>query len=503
MSALARFVSLKMYPSSRHIDRVMLLMWLALVLIVRFYKLGGSPIWYDEAFGIRLAQHAPDQILAIASRDNHPPLYYFVLHYWMQWFGDSPVAVRSLGALADTAALLFCLKLLSLVATPGAIRIAALLLALLPIGVASSQDARMYPLLGLWLMAATVALVRWNQMPERKLYPVMYVLLMSFAFYTHYFAALCVLTHWLFWSQARARRATDISLHKWFVVNAAIVVFFLPWIPFLLEQIAHKPDFGWIPPLDRESVLTLVWHMLVGSPGENGFSLWQLWPTIVVTICAVLVVLKDRSEARYSCLLVGYFFVPVVALLLLAAFKPAFVLRYFYFAAMGIPLIVAVALDSEWQRSRRLVSAVLLAVVIGELQGLNALGVQPGTVRLDILADELQLQSYPGDEILVDDIFWYLPLTYYMKGRAIPRIYVGRYASKGSGYPDSGAWALLPKPLQSNVRNDEALLSPGAKRVWWLTLRSKVEDISLLSSRWKRARTVDGGAVEVRLYILE
>ncbi|MDI2141052.1 MULTISPECIES: glycosyltransferase family 39 protein [unclassified Pseudomonas] len=503
MSALARFVSLKMYPNSRDIDRFMLLMWLALVLSVRFYKIGASPIWYDEAFGIRLAQHAPDQILAIASRDNHPPLYYFVLHYWMQWFGDSPVAVRSLGALADTAALLFCLKLLSLVATPGAIRIAALLLALLPISVSTSQEARMYPLLGLWLMAATVALVGWNQMPERKRYPLMYVLLMSFAFYTHYFAALCVLTHWLFWWQARARRATDISLRDWFVVNAAIVVFFLPWMPFLFEQIAHKPDFGWIPPLERESVLTLIWQMLVGSPGTNGFSLWQLWPTIVVTICAVQVVLKDRSEARYSCLLVGYFFVPAITLLLLAAFKPAFVIRYFYFAAMGIPLIVAVALDTGWQRSRILVSTVLLAAVIGEIQGLTAMSLRPATGRLDVLVAELQAQSHPGDEILVDDMFWYLPLLYYFEGRATPGIYVGRYATKTLGYPDNGAWALMSPLLQSSAVDDAMLSSLGTKRVWWITLNSVVEDISFLSSRWKRARTLDGGPIEARLYIRE
>jgi len=56
----------------------------------------------------------------------------------------------------------------------------------------------MYSLLGLWLIGATIALAYWIRRPQRTRYLVAYVLLMTAAFYTHYFTALCVLCHWLY-----------------------------------------------------------------------------------------------------------------------------------------------------------------------------------------------------------------------------------------------------------------------------------------------------------------
>lgn len=504
MSAFEQLPASKGWEGTKHTHRLVLLTCLVLALSVRFYSIDLNPIWYDEAFGIRVAHQAPAQILALAGKDNHPPLYYLILHYWIHWFGDSAGAVRSLGVLADIGAMVLALKLLSLVATSAATRIAALLLALLPSSVQISQDVRMYPLLALWLMAATVALVCWSQMPQHKRYPLLYVLLMSMAMYTHYFAALCVLTHWVFWSQAWARKATGISLQGWLTANGAVVALFLPWVPVLLEQVAMKPDFGWIPVMSLESAMELISQLSFGATSVDNLTEWQLWPAMVVVACAVVVVLRDRSNARYGGLLVAYFFVPLTALMLLSVFKSTLVFRYFYFAALGMPLIVAVALEAGWQRNRKLVIVVLFALVIHEIQVLVAMTrIDPLAPHTDVLAAGLQAQSRPGDEIVVGDMLWYLPLDYYLKAGSVPRMYTGRFAGKSWGYPNYGVWALMPQPLQLYVRDDEALLHLTAKRVWWITERLNVEDISRISPRWKRQGTIDGGAIEARLYIQE
>lgn len=491
---------------SKRSDRLVLLAFLALALSVRFYTIDWNPIWYDEAFGIKVAHESPAQIVAIAGKDNHPPLYYFILHYWMYWFGDSATSVRSLGTLADTGTLLFCLKLLGLVSTSRAACIAALLLALFPFSVSTSQEARMYPLLGLWLMAATVALVCWNEMPTRRRFPLMYVLLMSMAFYTHYFAALCVLTHWLFWLQMLGRKKTVISFRSWLKVNVAIALLFLPWSPFLLHQLAIKPDFGWIPPLSLESALQLSQTLSFGSVMANDLASWQLWPANVVVFCAIVVVLNDRSKSRYGWLLVGYFFIPVIALMLLAVFKPVIVHRYLYFAAMAVPLIVAVALDACWQRNRKLVAVLLLAVVLQEIHSLYVMTTTsppPWSPPLDLLAADLQTQVQPGDEIVVDGMLDYLPLIQYLKTQSAPRIYTGRFRTKMWGYPQYGVWALMPQPVEQIVRDDEALMHLAAKRLWWITRKAKAEDISFVSQRWKKQRSLERGSMEARLYIQE
>ncbi|WP_434602917.1 glycosyltransferase family 39 protein [Pseudomonas sp. Z4-7] len=155
-------------PTSRFVEGSALAAVLALALYVRLYGITTPAIWYDEAFSVLLARHEPGQIWSITAKDVHPPLYYLVLHYWIALFDEGVLSVRSLGAVADVGTVLLSIKLMSLVATRRATWIAALLLALLPISVRYSQEARMYTLLGFWLMGATVALVCWVKEPEKK-----------------------------------------------------------------------------------------------------------------------------------------------------------------------------------------------------------------------------------------------------------------------------------------------------------------------------------------------
>lgn len=188
---------------SLRVERLALAAILLIALFVRFYAIEVPTIWYDEAYSLLLARETPARIWVLTSFDVHPPLYYILLHYWGMVWGDSALPARAFSALADVGTMLLCIKLMSLVATRRATWIAALLLALLPISVRYSQEVRMYTLLGFWLMGATVALVCWAGKPDNKRFAVIYVVLMTAAFYTHYFAGLCVLVHWLFWWQSR------------------------------------------------------------------------------------------------------------------------------------------------------------------------------------------------------------------------------------------------------------------------------------------------------------
>ncbi len=73
----------------------------AIVLIgasLRLYQLGTQSIWFDEAFSVWVAKAGVLQIIQTTAKDTHPPLYYFILHYWMAIFGDSELAVRGLSA---------------------------------------------------------------------------------------------------------------------------------------------------------------------------------------------------------------------------------------------------------------------------------------------------------------------------------------------------------------------------------------------------------------------
>ena len=108
------------------LDRSALATVTILAFVVRFHGITLPAIWYDEAFSVLLARHEPWQIWSLTARDVHPPLYYLVLHYWIAWFGDGALAVRSLSVIADVGTVLLGIKLMSLVATRRATWVAAL-----------------------------------------------------------------------------------------------------------------------------------------------------------------------------------------------------------------------------------------------------------------------------------------------------------------------------------------------------------------------------------------
>ena len=499
----------KGFPS-RVADRAGLLAVVAIALFARLHSITVPVIWYDEAYSLLLAEGSPAYIWATTARDVHPPLYYLLLHFWMLLFGNGVLAARSLSALADVGTLLLCIKLMSLLATRRATWIAAVLLALLPISVRYSQEVRMYTLLGFWLMGATVALVCWGRAADQKRYPVFYVLLMTAAFYTHYFAVLCVLVHWLCWWRARdGGRSMAIPIRAWVLVNSAIVVLYLPWLPDFIDQLLRMDGLEWIPPLTWQTVLSFVWQLVLMEGSAN--DLWRMTPLVFLIVCATAVLVRARSERPFRLLLVGYFFVPVLTVFLVSLIVPVFNARYLVFAAAALPLIVALALDAWSERHAVLAAVAMALVLLAEIHGLLAVYAQTdemnGTsirkdARLDAVIAGLGREVRPGDEIVVDNLYWYLPFTYYNPTDIQPKLYVFKPPT-GSlwGTAEYGGWALIPRHLRSILFDDFSTLKLNTKRIWWVTGYARPEHDALFPKHWKQALTLKEGDSEARLFI--
>ncbi len=140
--------------------------WLVILITLiggglRVLLLAHKGMWLDETFSIWLADHSIGDILYWTARiDQHPPLYYLLLHYWMALRGDTPYAVRLLSVLFGTATIpvIYLIgKRLS-----GALigLMAAVLLALSPFNIRFAQETRMYTLLTFNAAIAIYALVR-------------------------------------------------------------------------------------------------------------------------------------------------------------------------------------------------------------------------------------------------------------------------------------------------------------------------------------------------------
>jgi hypothetical protein len=128
---------------------------------LRVLLLANKGMWLDETFSVWLAnQNVVDMLQWMVRIDQHPPLYYLLLHYWIALNGDTPYYARLLSALfgAGTIPIIYLIgKRMSGVVMGLA---AAVFLALSPFNIAFAQETRMYTCLTFNAAVAIYALVR-------------------------------------------------------------------------------------------------------------------------------------------------------------------------------------------------------------------------------------------------------------------------------------------------------------------------------------------------------
>ena len=49
---------------------------------LRVYRLADQNVWWDEGWSVWLSQHDVAWIAMRTAMDEHPPLHYWLLHFW-------------------------------------------------------------------------------------------------------------------------------------------------------------------------------------------------------------------------------------------------------------------------------------------------------------------------------------------------------------------------------------------------------------------------------------
>ena len=484
-------------------------LWCILLLAagVRFYGFTASAIWCDEGSSLMLSGYPLSGIWFHAAHDVHPPLYFMLLHGWIALFGDNLDSIRSLSVLPGIATVFLGIWLVWLVASQRAALLVGLLLALLPTAVRYSQEVRMYSLMGLWLIAATIALVYWVKAPRKSRYPVLYTVLMAAAFYTHYFSAFCVMAHWLYLLLSGRSTGWLIRRPAWWLANIAIVLLFLPWLPGLMDLLQHMDelksggDVGWEPAVDARSLPAMTWQLLIQDEGDN-----LPWPLFWLAPLALLggvigMAVRDSSPHKFITLIVIYTLLPILTIYAVSFISPLFIERYVMFAALGLPLLVAIAVDHLFKRKRALAIALLSLFVGTELLGLRS-NFSSDADHFDRLVEHVNQQFKPGDRIVVSDLFWYFSFVYYNKTGFQPMLYTPPLEDGTSGRPNDYGFGTLVNAHGKNIYVDRLSdLPPGPGRIWLISSKVQPDDFSAIPIDWRKAQDLAVDDTQARLYL--
>lgn len=459
---------------------------IAISTYVRTRAISGS-FWMDEGLSVGIASHAFSAIPGVLRQDGSPPLYYMLLHVWMDVFGRSETAVHWLSL---TAALL---------TIPAAMwagwslwgkragYTGAVVCALIPFLTAYGEEARMYALMAL-LALLTSAFFLHAFVYRRRGYIPAFAVGQALMLYTHSwgiffgvgaFAALAYL-----WRIAPATERRGL-LRDGALGFGGAALLYLPWLPTLLYQTGHtgapwanKPRFG-VPIQIARDVL--------GGYGPAVAVLLAAGFGLAVALSAHRA-REDRERLSVWTLIA----IPVVTIALgwgLSQLSPAWASRYF--AAFVGPLVLLMALG--FARAGKLG---LIALAVACVFWLNTDQYVDG-YKSDVrdIGAEVGSQMRAGDLVLVGQPEQSPLVWYYMPGGLRYADTIGPVAD-----PRHMNWVDALDRLDAAQPNEVlprllATLRPGQKVLFVRPLTEGVQNWKAPWTQLVRRRSAQWGAI--------
>lgn len=202
-------------------------------IVLRFWT--PSALWLDETISVNISKLPLTQIPRALSHDGAPPLYYVMLHFWMDAFGEGDFAVRSLSGIVSVVSLpIFWLAGRRL----GGRKVAWVVFFLAlssPFAINYATTTRMYSLMILLSLLGYLALSATLEDPTPRRRLALGVVTAALL-YTHYWGIYLVIVTglWLLWrirTTGQGRQA-----FKAMVIGG---LFWLPWSPVFVFQTLH------------------------------------------------------------------------------------------------------------------------------------------------------------------------------------------------------------------------------------------------------------------------
>lgn len=444
---------------------------------MRFLHLGRQSIWLDEAFSLYYARQSPVHVITRVLRsDNHPPLYYLLLHVWTDVFGTSALAGRSLSAVFSAAVIPVVYALGKLLVDSRTGLVAALLVALAPFQIAEAREMRNYSLLALLAATSYYFFFRLQLGKGGRGSAAAYVVFTAAMLYTHIFGVFVLAAQALYvvcelLVRAARRQPWVDEFRRWLLLQGLAFLLFLPWIIAIFgEHTTVRSIAGGTEILPRPSLRELpgAVHGAAGSylslavlVGVAALALGSLRYPALRRLASLAPFRDPRSPLRETPALVFWFAVPVIVPFAASyVISPIYQFKYTIGATVSFYLLAALALCAL--RST-VVLLVLLAVIVGisAVRVNDVLGLKNEQWRQ--VAAYVDTHEGPRDAVVFDGPFVELPFDYYSTRRGVVE---------------------LPGPWDRNdkVQNDPAAAVPEVRarrpaRVWLIVSHSNSHEL--------------------------
>jgi mannosyltransferase len=385
---------------------------------LRFATLGAQSYHHDEIVTVVrvLGGSFGDAMNAVGYSESAPPLYYAIAWPWVQLFGTGEVGLRALSALAGVATVPVAYLVGAELRGRRTGIVAAALVAVNPMLLWYSQEARAYALFALLAAISFLYFIRVLK-GGRRADAIGWGLASALALGTHYFAFFPVAVEALWLLRRKGTRSTLAGL-------AIVLIGGLALAPLAIHQ-ASTGHAEWIA---GHSILHRLWvtgtTFLVGETGEiiaRPENPWLALAPFLLAVAALLLIrlrgdVEERRVARVPLLLAAATVALPVGLALLSPSKD-YVLARNLLPAL-VPLLVAVAIGVTLRGARGAGAVLGIALAAYSLGFCVLVSLSPSLQRPDWSAVADRLGGATAPRAIVTWTLGQAALHHYLPGNS-------------------------------------------------------------------------------------
>jgi len=374
-----------------------------------------QPFWRDEAFSYFMAKKSIIEIAFLTAKDFNPPLYYFLLHFWMKIFGSSEIALRSLSIMFFWANIsiifLFLIEIFKMKERKATFYL--LIFIVNPILLFYAFEARMYSMLA---FLATLSFYAFFKKNER-----LYLFAMIAGLFTHYFMVLIAFSHLLILKMSK-NKSENIKVKNIYIS----LLTFLPWVIFFVIQNGLSSNF-WIQKPNFSSIFGLLG--IIYSGNESSFYPTATNQTIEINLIYLSIILmfivligvflyakrSNRvSQTIFETLAFWGIGIPLFVWLF-SFIKPIYFPRYLIFASVGLLFLIIFILE-KLNNKLQIIFMVALIILSINYQKLQ-ISYRKKADIINVLK-EIDMLAGKKDRVYAEELD-YFTVQYYLKNKKV------------------------------------------------------------------------------------
>lgn len=424
-------------------DRNIIIILMLLQIAVCLPFINSFPVALDEPFSIFWAQQDLGDQIKLFSSENNPPLHFFALHFWIDFFGIEAISVRSLSLLFSILTIPFLFKLARKFVSQQISILVILLFIFSRFHHYHAMEARVY---SLFILLFTLILLEMYKLIFEKSFDWWTVLRLAIwnamLLYAHYLGMFIMVGEFLVILVFAVKLNQRIVLY--FLGSVILsLLFYMPGIKWFVSRIGNFSEHGtWVP----EPHLTELYGNIIRF-FNNTFSFIAFSSGLLILILTsyfwfrknIKSSLKiDQKDSFILLIFFGFYFGMFIFSLVV---QPIFLDRYLLFTTIPMYILVGVMISKWITQKLQIYSLILIVPLVISMKFIPDNNREPHKE-----VEKLKELKGPNSRIVICPPFYDLTFLYHYSLSAfqdyknIERFLVDERVTKAYNFNDIEMW---------------------------------------------------------------